>query len=187
MKYWIVLALSICAFGTPLAPNVANYAYPPGLSGFTPAQIITTACASGSGFNCDSTGTGKLVRQTSPTLTTPNIGAATGTTLTLSSNLEVSSTIRATGASNPVSGAGTEVEYTGGQGYVLSYDRGGGVGMPLNLWGSTVNLGRIGLTDLKVNSDGSVTLTSLASAASKFVCALADGTLSVGATTCVGL
>ncbi len=42
-----------------------------GLNGFpygfpvfqTGSQIIATACASGSGFNCDSTGTGKIVRQ----------------------------------------------------------------------------------------------------------------------------
>lgn len=69
-------------------------------AGVTPAAGITTFLTTPTSANLlaavtDETGTGALVFATSPTLTTPNIGAATGTSLVLSSGtgLQVGSSI----------------------------------------------------------------------------------------------
>lgn len=45
------------------------------------------------------------------------------------------STIRTTGSSAPASGAGVETFYTGGEGYIIAFDRTGGVYKNLNLSG----------------------------------------------------
>lgn len=68
--------------------------------------------------------------------------------------IESTKTIRSTGAMAPSSGSGVEILYTGGNGYVQSYDRSGSVYVPLYLSGSTVVLnGPSGSTTL-LNTSG---------------------------------
>jgi hypothetical protein len=69
--------------------------------------------------------------------TTPSTGAFT----TLSaSGLLTGNSAQFTGAASPASGSGTEVFYSGGSGYVQSYNRTGSAYTPLFLTGSTINL-----------------------------------------------
>jgi hypothetical protein len=83
----------------------------------------------------DETGSGSLVFATSPTLVTPNIGAATGTSLTTTGNIsatgELSTTyatynaIRATGSSSNAVGLALNNTYAGARHWVISSSGGG--------------------------------------------------------------
>lgn len=75
--------------GTPQSGNLSNCTgYPTtglGLTASPLSQFAATTSAQLAGVMSDETGTGALVFATSPALTTPNIGVAAGTSLTLSS------------------------------------------------------------------------------------------------------
>jgi len=62
-------------------------------TGGTLAQFAATSSAQLAGVITDETGSGSLVFATSPTLVTPNIGAATGTSLALTGSLSAGSAI----------------------------------------------------------------------------------------------
>lgn len=69
------------------------------------------------------TGTDEIVRKTSPSLVTPNIGAATGSSLVASSLLS-SAYVCATGTPPAgLAGGRTELQFVSNIGYVLAYDR----------------------------------------------------------------
>jgi len=76
------VALGTVAVGTSLRYARADHVHPTtglGLTSGTLAQFAATTSAQLAGVISDETGTGALVFATSPTLTTPNIGVATGT------------------------------------------------------------------------------------------------------------
>jgi hypothetical protein len=83
-----------------------------------------------------------------PTWTTPSSG---GTTLTYSglqsvtsgstgSALELTTTFRVQGRNVPASGAGLEMAYYGGAGFLVAYNRSGGAYIPLDIGGSTISM-----------------------------------------------
>ena len=81
--------------GTPASGTLTNCTGLPistGISGFgtgIATWLTTPSSANLASAVTDETGSGALVFATSPTLTTPNIGSATGSSLSLSSNLTV--------------------------------------------------------------------------------------------------
>jgi hypothetical protein len=86
------LALGTVAVGTSLRYARADHVHPTtglGLTSGTLAQFASTTSAQLAGVISDETGSGALVFATSPSLTTPNIGAASGTSLTLTGDLAV--------------------------------------------------------------------------------------------------
>ena len=75
-------ALGIAAAGTATVPARADHVHPTTGLGLTASglnQFAATTSAQLAGVISDETGSGALVFATSPTLTTPNIGVATGT------------------------------------------------------------------------------------------------------------
>lgn len=105
----------------------------------TPAQVRTTL-ALGTAAVKNTGVSGDTVPVLNGAATTWAAGATFG------GFLDVASTIRATGDSTPASGAGMELYYTGGESYILSFDRSGSVYKPLNMLGSVlrVALGSLG-------------------------------------------
>lgn len=86
------LALGTVAVGTSLRYARADHVHPTtglGLTSGTLAQFASTTSAQLAGVISDETGSGALVFATSPSLTTPNIGVASGTSLTLTGDLAV--------------------------------------------------------------------------------------------------
>jgi len=76
------IALGTVAVGTSLRYARADHVHPTtglGLTSGTLAQFAATTSSQLAGVISDETGSGALVFATSPTLTTPNIGVATGT------------------------------------------------------------------------------------------------------------
>lgn len=67
-----------------------------------------------------------------------NAFSSTGVALNIQGRTESSGTIRSTGTAAPTTGAGVEVLYAGGAGYVQSYSRTGAVYTPLYLSGLNV-------------------------------------------------
>lgn len=56
----------------------------------------------------------------------------------LASSLDTTGTLRATGSTSPPTGAGTEIIYVGGTGYLLAYDRSAAGFRPLIMAGTTL-------------------------------------------------
>ena len=85
-------------------------------------------------------------------------GATTVTTLTASGLTDIASTIRATGASSPASGAGVEINYAGGGGAIQTYNRGTGAYGTLDVKGSTLTFksGASATTALTIDSSQNV-------------------------------
>jgi hypothetical protein len=83
------------ALGTPSSGTLTNCTFPilnQSTTGTAAGLSATLAVASGGTGVTTSTGTGSVVRSISPALVTPDIGAATGTSLVLSGNLTVNGT-----------------------------------------------------------------------------------------------
>ncbi len=83
------------ALGTPSSGTLTNCTFPTlnqNTTGTAAGLSATLAVASGGTGVTTSTGTGSVVRSNSPALVTPDIGAATGTSLVLSGNLTVNGT-----------------------------------------------------------------------------------------------
>ena len=83
------------ALGTPSSGTLTNCTFPTlnqNTTGTAAGLSATLAVASGGTGVTTSTGTGAGVHAVSPQLTTPDIGAATGTSLVLSGNLTVNGT-----------------------------------------------------------------------------------------------
>jgi hypothetical protein len=81
--------------GTPSAGTLTNCTFPTlnqNTSGTAAGLSATLAVLSGGTGVTTSTGTGAVVRANTPTLITPDIGVATGTSLTLSGNLVINGT-----------------------------------------------------------------------------------------------
>jgi hypothetical protein len=84
-------ALGTASAGTSTIPARADHVHPTtglGLTSGTLAQFAATTSAQLASVISDETGSGALVFATSPTLTTPNIGAATGTSLNLTGGVQ---------------------------------------------------------------------------------------------------
>lgn len=116
-----------------------------GKVGLTTHVTGTLPVTSGGTGATASTGSGNVVLAGSPVISTPTLGNPTITGATTagsitSSGVVDSSGLRATGASIPATGVGVEVIYTGGVGYVSSYNRGTTTLMPLNLNSSTLTI-----------------------------------------------
>lgn len=86
---------------------------------------------------------------------TPSGSVGIGTT-TPSARLDVTGTTRVTGAGNPTSGSGIEMQYSSGTGYLLAYDRSAAAYKPLSLRGSTLKLYGGAGTGLDVAANGTV-------------------------------
>ena len=83
------------ALGTPSSGTLTNCTFPTlnqNTTGTASGLSATLAVASGGTGGTTSTGSGAVVLANTPTLITPNIGAATGTSLVLSGNLTVNGT-----------------------------------------------------------------------------------------------
>jgi hypothetical protein len=99
-------ALGAVAVGTGTTTARADHVHPTtglGLTSGTLAQFAATTSAQLAGVISDETGSGLLVFNTSPSLTTPAIGAATGTSLVLTGS-STSSSFIPTGSSVPTNG-----------------------------------------------------------------------------------
>lgn len=94
------------------------------------------------------TGANNLVFSNSPTLVTPNIGVATGTSLAATGGAYFM------GQLAPASGSSLELGYATGAGRVSAFDRTGGVATPLIITGSTYTL--VGLGSGAVNATAGV-------------------------------
>jgi hypothetical protein len=107
------------ALGTPVSATLTNATGLPistGVSGL--GSGVATFLATPSSANLisavtDETGTGSLVFGTSPTLTTPNIGAATGTSVNVSGALTGGSVVTNTITGNPTVSGNLTVSGTG--------------------------------------------------------------------------
>ena len=112
------LALGTVAVGTSLRYARADHVHPTtglGLTSGTLAQFASTTSAQLAGVISDETGSGALVFATSPSLTTPNIGVASGTSLTLTGDLAVNGgDITTTAATfNLIDATATTVNFAG--------------------------------------------------------------------------
>jgi len=99
-------ALGTVAVGTGTTTARADHVHPTtglGLTSGTLAQFAATTSSQLAGVISDETGSGLLVFNTSPSLTTPAIGAATGTSLVLTGSSTASSFIP-TGSTVPTNG-----------------------------------------------------------------------------------
>jgi len=88
-------ALGSVAVGTSTRYARSDHVHPTtglGLTSGTLAQFASTTSSELAGVISDETGSGSLVFATSPSLTTPNIGAATGTSLTTTGSITASTT-----------------------------------------------------------------------------------------------
>jgi len=95
------------ALGTPSSGTLTNCTFPTlnqNTTGTAAGLSATLAVASGGTGVTTSTGTGAGVHAISPSLTTPDIGAATGTSLVLSGNLTVNGTTTTISSSTLVVG-----------------------------------------------------------------------------------
>jgi hypothetical protein len=95
------------ALGTPSSGTLTNCTFPvlnQNTTGTAAGLSATLAVASGGTGVTTSTGTGAGVHAISPSLTTPDIGAATGTSLVLSGNLTVNGTTTTISSSTLVVG-----------------------------------------------------------------------------------
>jgi hypothetical protein len=80
--------------------------------------------------------------------------------LTSAGQLDIGGSIRATKQALPSSGAGTELSYTGGVGYITSYDRTASVYNPLQVLANSIYLVANGTTAVTIATTGTVTIAS---------------------------
>ena len=115
------------ALGTPSSGTLTNCTFPTlnqNTTGTAAGLSATLAVASGGTGQTSSTGSGAVVLANTPTLITPNIGAATGTSLVLSGSLTVNGTTT-TISSTTLSVADKNIELAAGSVTDAAADGGG--------------------------------------------------------------